>query len=207
VVVAGEGRAFSSGLDTSLFGAQTNGVPVDISYLQDSFTVFEELPVPTVAAVRGPCLGGGLQLAIACDLRVAAPDASFSAFEVRWGIIPDLGGTQRLPRLVGLGRAKEMVLTARMVSGDEAFAWGLANRLVDAEKVLDEALGWARELAAGPPLALGAAKRLTQTAFDLPVRAGLRREEAAQRRMLASEDFREAVLAALEKRAPQFKAR
>lgn len=207
VVVIGEGRAFSSGLDTSLFGEQSDGAPVDINALQESFTAFEELPVPTIAAVRGACLGGGLQLAIACDLRVVAPDAGFSAFEVRWGIIPDLGGTQRLPRLIGQGRALEMVLTARMVSGEEAFAWGLANRCVPSDRVGAEAIAWAQELASGPPLALAAAKRLTRTAFDLPVRSGLRREEAAQRRMLASEDFREAVMAALEKRAPRYAAR
>lgn len=209
VVVRGEGRAFSSGLDTSLFGRQFTGGSdtVDIAYLQRAFTVYEELPVPTIAAVQGPCFGGGLQLAIACDLRVVADDAQLSAYEVRWGIIPDLGGTQRLPRLIGLGRAKEMVLTARTISGVEAHAWGLANRSVSADRVLDEALSWARELAAGPPLALAAAKRLTAAALDLPVRAGLRREASAQRRILASEDFREAVAAALEKRPPAYRGR
>jgi enoyl-CoA hydratase/carnithine racemase len=132
-------------------------------------------------------------------------DAQLSVYELRWGIVPDLGGTQRLPRIVGLGRAKEMILTARMVPGPEAYAWGLANRCVPAERLDAEALELARVLAAGPPLAAAAAKRLAGTAFDLPVRTGLRREAAAQRRMLGSDDFREAVMAALEKRAPAYR--
>jgi enoyl-CoA hydratase/carnithine racemase len=206
VVVTGEGRAFSSGLDTSLFTSGPAG-PIDIGRLQRAFTIFEEIELPTIAAVRGPCLGGGLQLAIACDLRVVADDVRLSAFEVNWGIIPDLGGTQRLPRLVGLGRAKEMVLTARSVGGAEALAWGLANRCVAPDDMLAEAVAWAAELAAGPPLALAAAKRLAGTALDLPVHTGLRREAAAQRRMLASEDFIEAVTARMQKRAPSYQGR
>jgi enoyl-CoA hydratase/carnithine racemase len=206
VVVCGEGRAFSSGLDTSLFGSPPPG-GIDIPRLQRAFTVFEEIPLPTIAAVRGPCLGGGLQLAIACDVRVVADDAQLSAFEVRWGIIPDLGGTQRLPRLIGLGRAKELVLTARTIGGAEALAWGLANRCVAPDDVFEEAFAWATELAAGPPLALAAAKRLTTAALDIPVHAGLRREATAQRRMLASEDFVEAVSARIQKRPPSFRGR
>ena len=207
VVVRGEGRAFSSGLDTSIFAEGLSGTPgeIDVARLQRAFTVFEELPVPTVAAVRGICYGGGIQLAAACDLRVVSDDAQLSVYELRWAIIPDLGGTQRLPRLVGLGRAKEMILTARIVPGSEAYAWGLANRCVPADRVDEEALELARTLAGGPPLALAAAKRLAATALDLPVHEGLRREAAAQRRMLLSGDFREAVTAAFEKRAPAFR--
>jgi len=207
VVVRGEGRAFSSGLDTSIFSQGLGGVPgeIDVARLQRAFTVFEELPVPTVAAVRGICYGGGIQLAAACDLRVVSDDAQLSVYELRWAIIPDLGGTQRLPRLIGLGRAKEMILTARIVLGAEAYAWGLANRCVPPERVDAEAIDLARSLAAGPPLALAAAKRLATTALDLPVHDGLRREAAAQRRILLSDDFREAVQAAFEKRAPAFR--
>lgn len=206
VVVTGEGRAFSSGLDTSLFGSQT-GTDIDIAALQGAFTIYEEIPVPTIAAVRGVCFGGGFQLAIACDLRVVSDDAQMSAFEVRWGIIPDLGGTQRLPRLIGVGRAKEMILTARPVSGAEALAWGLANRCVPAADAVPEAIAWATEIAGGPPLALAAAKRLTGTAFDTPVLAGLRREASAQRRMLASRDFIEAITARMQNRDPSFRGR
>lgn len=206
VVVTGEGRAFSSGLDTSLF-AGSGGDPraLDIAALQRSFTAYERLPKPTLAAVGGPALGGGLQLAIACDLRVAADDAELGALEVRWGIIPDLGGTQRLPRLVGVGRAKEMAMTGRRVGAEEALAWGLVNRVVPRGSLPEEATRWARELAAGPPLALAAAKALVGMALDAPVSVGLEREIARQRRLLASADFAEAVSARFAKRPPAYK--
>jgi len=211
LVLTGEGRAFSSGLDTSLFATGIDGggnpLSLDIAALQSCFSAYEEIGVPTIAAIRGPALGGGIQLAAACDLRVAGDDAELAVYEIRWGIIPDLGGTQRLPRLIGLGRAKELVLTGRRVGAVEALAWGLVNRVVPADQVLDEAIGWARELAAGPPLALSAAKRLATSAFDVPVSGGLEREAMINRRLLASDDFREAVVARFEKRAPRFNAR
>lgn len=214
VLIAGEGRAFCSGLDTSLFGLMVSGseeglppATFDISALQEPFTAFERISKPTVAALHGPTFGGGLQLALGCDLRIAADDARLSAFEIRWGIIPDLGGTTRLPKLVGLGRAKEMIMTGREVSPEEAQAWGLVNRVVPAAFLREEAMTWARELAAGPPLALAAAKRLALAALDVTVDEGLDREIAAQRRILASRDFVEAVTARIEKRSPQFEAR
>jgi enoyl-CoA hydratase/carnithine racemase len=213
VVVSGEGRAFSSGLDTSLFAALTAGspagapLPVDIAALQASFSVFETMPKPTIAAVGGLALGGGAQLALACDLRVAGDDAELGLYEIRWAIVPDLGGTQRLPRLVGVGRAKELVLTGRRIGAAEALAWGLVNRVVERARLEEEAMTWARELAAGPPLALAAAKRLVGGALDVPVAAGLEREAAINRRLVGTDDFREAVTARLERREPAFHAR
>lgn len=209
VMVRGAGRAFSSGLDTSIFASAMGGggspLDVDIASLQRSFTSFEEIAKPTVAAIAGPCFGGGLQLAIACDVRIAADDASLSVMELRWGIIPDLGATTRLPRLVGLGRAKEMILTARRVAAEEAERWGLVNRVVPRARLEEEAAAFAAELAAGPPLALAAAKRLAARAFDEPVAVGLLREQAAQRRILASADFLEAVAARVGKREPEYR--
>lgn len=210
VVLTGEGKAFSSGLDTSLFASGIGGgspLTLDIASLQRCFTAYETIPKPTIAAVGGLALGGGIQLAAACDLRVAADDAELAVYEIRWGIIPDLGGTQRLPRLIGLGRAKELVMTGRRMKADEALAWGLVNRVVSRDALLEEALGWAKELAAGPPLAVAAAKRLTTEAFEMPLAAGLEREAMVNRRLLATEDFREAVMARFEKRTPAFRAR
>ena len=210
VVLSGEGRAFSSGLDTSLFASGIGGgspLTLDIAALQSCFTAFETIPKPAIAAVAGLALGGGIQLAAACDLRVAADDAELAVYEIRWGIIPDLGGTQRLPRLIGLGRAKELVLTGRRIRADEALAWGLVNRVVPRDRLLDETIGWARELAAGPPLAVAAAKRLATAAFDVPLLTGLEREAMINRRLLATDDFREAVMARFEKRTPTFRAR
>lgn len=210
VVVTGEGGSFSSGIDTTIFTSGGEGEPpasIDIARLQRAYSIYEEIPKPTIAAVAGPAFGGGLQLALACDLRVVAEDAQLSILETRWGIMPDLGGTQRLPRLIGLGRAKEMSFTARRIGAEEALAWGLANKVVPPGEHIKAAAGWAAELAAGPPLALAAIKRLTNQAFDVPVASGLEREAAAQRRMLASEDFIEAVTARIQKREPQYRGR
>lgn len=209
VVVTGDGANFSSGIDTTVFTSGSNGSPssIDIGSLQDAFTIFESIQQPTIAAIAGPTFGAGLQLAIACDFRVAAPDTELSVMEVRWGILPDLGGTQRLPRLIGLGRAKELAMTARRVGSEEALQIGLVNKLVPAGAHLQSASEWARELAAGPPLALAAIKRLMNGAFDTPVREGLDREATAQRRILASSDFIEAVTARVQKREPHFQAR
>jgi len=209
VVVTGDGPNFSSGIDTTIFTSGNNSSPstIDIGRLQSSFTVYEQMLKPTIAAVAGPTFGAGFQLAIACDFRVAAADVQLSLMEVRWGIVPDLGGTQRLPRLVGLGRAKEMAMTARRVGAEEALSVGLVNRVVPPSDCRDEAIAWARELASGPPLALAAIKRLINSAFDSSVGTGLDREATAQRRILASTDFVEAVSARVEKREPRFRAR
>lgn len=211
VVVTGEGQAFSSGIDVTIFseGLAEGRDPagIDIARLQRAYSVFEVVPKPVIAAVHGPTFGGGIQLALACDLRVAAEDAVFSVMETRWGIIPDLGAIHRLPRILGLGRAKDLLLTGRRVSADEALQLGLANRLVPSGQDVKEATAWARELAAGPPLALARIKRLVNAAFEVSVGAGLEREAAAQRPVLASADFREAVAARIEQREPRYQGR
>lgn len=213
VVVAGEGTAFSSGIDVSIFAEGTpDGKPfdpltVDVAAFQRSFTIFEQIPKPTIAAVQGPAFGAGIQLAAACDLRIAADDVRFSVMETKWGIIPDLGGTQRLPRLVGIGRAKDLAFSGRIVEADEALAIGLANRVVPGGDLAKEAAAWAAELAAQPPLAIAAIKRLANAAFDVPVSTGLEREAMNQRRMMASADFVEAVTARFEQRQPRYRGR
>jgi len=208
VVVTGEGN-FSSGIDTSVFTSGNGSDPVgtDVATLQRSFTIFETISKPVVAALDGPSFGAGFQLALACDLRVAAEGVRLSVMEVRWGIIPDLGATTRLPRLVGIGRAKELAFTAREIGAEEALAWGLVNRVTPAGEHLKAATEWARELAAGPPLAIAGIKRLMNASFDAPIATGLEREAMVQRRILASQDFIEAVGARIERRTPQFKAR
>src|SRR6266511_2977155 len=121
VLVTGEGRAFSSGLDVAEFAAarDLDHAEALVAELQRAVAALERMPKPVVAAVNGLAMGGGLQLAIACDLRIASEDAQFAAMEMRWAIVPDLGGTERLPRLIGLGRAKEMILTGRPVMAAE----------------------------------------------------------------------------------------
>jgi enoyl-CoA hydratase/carnithine racemase len=204
VLVRGEGGTFSSGIDVSVLGEQaTEGARVDESFitrLQDAFTAFEELDVPTLAAIEGPCFGAGLQLALACHLRAVAPDASMSIMETRWALIPDLGGTYRLPRLVGLGRATELTLTARRVAADEAVRIGLAEVRFDD---LEGAHALARRLASGPG-AVRRAPRLLRENLDRDRTVALAAERAAQLECIAGPDFAEAVAAEIEGREPRY---
>jgi enoyl-CoA hydratase/carnithine racemase len=209
VVVTGAGESFSSGIDVTTFasgdGALDPGT-TNVKRFQDAFTVFEQLGCPVIAAIERHCFGAGFQLALACDLRVVADGAQLSVMETRWGIIPDLGATTRLPRLVGLGRAKDLAMTARIIDAEEAERIGFADRRVPAGGARKVAAELAGELAAGPPLALAGIKRLMNAAFDAPVADGLAREAAVQRRVLGSKDFIEAVTARFEKRPPTFTA-
>ncbi len=206
VLLTGEGRAFSAGLDVSLFGSQLTQAPSDewIAGLQQSFTAYEDLPVPVVAGVRGAALGGGLQLALAAHLRVAAPDATFGLLEARWALLPDLGGLTRLPRLVGLGRATDLALSARTIDAPTALAWGLVDAVLDDEDFGAAARGYAARLATGPTVALGQIPHIARESFRVDRAASLAAERAAQQACLASADFREAATAALERRPPSF---
>lgn len=205
VLVAGRGGTFSSGIDVSVFGGQAEeGISLEfIARLQGSFTVFEDCPKPTVAAIQGYCFGAGIQLAAACHLRAVGADAQLSVMEARWGLIPDLGGTYRLPRLIGLGRATELVLTARSVSADEALRIGLAEVDLGADDPFEEALRFAAELAAGP----GAVRRapgLLRGNLERSREAAFRQEAETQRACIEGPDFAEAVTARMEGRAPEF---
>lgn len=204
VVVTGAGGTFSSGLDTSLFGQVSRGIDAEwIAHLQGAFTIFEECPKPTIAVIRGHCLGAGAQLAAACHLRLVADDAEIALAERRWALVPDLGGTWRLPRLVGLGRANDWVMTGRTVGADEAVASGFAQgRVADDEDVAT----YARALAAAP----GATRRvpaLLRENLDRDREAGLAAEARAQLACLAGPDVREAVAAAMQQRPPLFVGR
>jgi enoyl-CoA hydratase/carnithine racemase len=208
VVVAGRGGVFSSGLDVSVFGTLSQG-GVDGSFiagLQAAFTAYEELDVPTIAAIEGYCFGGGIQLAAACHLRAVAPDAELSVMESRWGLVPDLGGTWRLPRLVGLGRATELTLTARRVGADEARAIGLAELALPADGAQDAAHELAARLAAGPG-AVRRAPRLLRENLGRDRTAALAAEREVQLACLTGPDVTEAIMAQLEGRTPRFVGR
>jgi methylglutaconyl-CoA hydratase len=206
VVVTGAGRAFSSGLDVAEFAAMSDPAAAEraVADIQRAVSAFELLPKPVVAAVNGLAFGGGLQLAIACDLRLASDRAEFASMEMRWAIVPDLGGTERLPRLVGLGRAKELIFTGRPVGADEAVRIGLVNRVVAAHDLATEAAELAGGLASGPTLALGLAKRALNEAFERSAADGLEAARRAQRRTFASSDHAEAKAAFAERRPPRF---
>jgi enoyl-CoA hydratase/carnithine racemase len=211
VVLSGEGRSFCAGLDVAVFqtmGGQDvedvlgRGPGETASWAQKAVTVWRTLPVPVIAAIHGHALGGGLQLALGADIRIVAPDAQLSVLEIRWGLIPDMTGTQILPGLVGRDVAKELTFTGRMVSGEEAGRIGLATR-VSATPHTD-ALALAREIANRSPSAVRAAKALLDAAGEVSFEEGLRAEQDAQRRLIGSADQVEAMLSFLEGRLPRW---
>jgi len=187
VVLWGGPRIFAAGADIAEFGGTEEARRVGRHFL-GTLDAWATIPRVTIAAVNGFALGGGCELALACDLRVAADDARFGQPEILLGIIPGGGGTQRLPRLVGPSRAKDMVLTGRQVPADEALRIGLADRVVPAADVRDAALAWAAELARGPLVAQALAKRAIDDGLDGPLAAGLELEQELFGEVFATED-------------------
>jgi enoyl-CoA hydratase len=206
IVLAGGERAFAAGADIKELLHETPVSLLDHDRLA-AWDRIAALGTPIVAAVRGYALGGGCELALACDLIVAGDDAQFGQPEIRLGVIPGAGGTQRLARAIGKARAMELILTGRTMSAHEAHAAGLVNRVVPAEATLEAALDLAAAIAAQPPLALRAAKEAVRLAFELPLSAGLAFERRAFALLFATEDRREGMEAFVEKRAPRWKGR
>ncbi|HSI97697.1 MAG TPA: enoyl-CoA hydratase-related protein [Gaiellaceae bacterium] len=213
IVLKGAGeRAFVAGADISEFPslreaaaeAQERGSARGIQKLGARMDTARK---PFVAAIHGFCLGGGLELAMCCDIRVASEDAQLGQPEIKLGLIPGGGGTQRLPRLVGLGRALLLNLTGDFVDARTAYDWGLVEKVVPREELLDTALETARTIAARSPVSVAVLRELARTTRDLPLEEGLRREADGFRRCLESEDGAEGVAAFLEKREPQFTGR
>jgi enoyl-CoA hydratase/carnithine racemase len=213
VVLSGEGRAFCAGLDVSSFAAMADrdargpnlfdrSDESPANFAQRAAWVWTELPVPVIAAVHGVAFGGGLQIALAADIRFVAPDARLSVMEVKWGLIPDMTGTQSLRRLVRLDVAKELTYTGRIVSGSEACELGLATRVSDAPR--EAALELAHEIAAKSPDAIRSGKQLLDASALVSVEDGLALEEKLQRSLIGSPNQVESVRANLQKRAPSF---
>ena len=210
IVLRGAGdRAFVAGADIKEFPSLRDA-PRDggsARGIQKVGAEVERLRTPVIAALHGFCLGGGLELAMACDIRVAAEDAQIGQPEIKLGLLPGGGGTQRLPRLVGPGRALLMNMTGDPISGTQAYEWGLVERAVPREQLLDTAREIAVTIAQRSPHAIGAIKQLAAETRDLPLEDGLRREAEAFMRCLASADGQEGVAAFIEKREPQWTGR
>jgi enoyl-CoA hydratase/carnithine racemase len=226
LVVIGQGRAFSSGIDRSSFnpansgglfseagsGAPTDGAADDplvagVTDIQASYSWLAEAPYPTIAAVRGYALGAGLQLALACDLRLVVPGARLGLPEHRYGLLPDLGGLYWLPRVVGAAKAKELVWTGEPIDAEEALRIGLANRLVRDDELETEAAKLAETLAAQPPIAVAGSKRAIDAAAGQTLAEGLREAAVGQARCIRSADFVEAVTAFASGRQPTYQNR
>jgi 2-oxoglutaroyl-CoA hydrolase len=204
VVLTGAGEAFTAGGDIAAF---LEAEPEQLSRLAWNVAAPERCPKPVIAKLRGYCLGVGLELALACDFRIAADDVQLGLPEVGLGMIPGSGGTQRLARLIGVGRAKDVVMRRRRIGADDALAWGLVGEIVGPDEVdaaVDRVLG---ELAELSPLALRLAKRVLNHVYDAPLSIGLELEGLAYGLLRSTHDFREGVEAFGEKRPPKFEGR
>jgi len=215
VVLSGEGRAFCAGLDFSSFQSMADpnrersqpifdpsGDDSPANFAQRCAYIWTEAPMPVIAAVHGVAFGGGLQVAMGCDIRFVAPDARMSVMEIKWGIIPDMSGTQTLRHLVPLDVVKELTYTGRIVSGTEAKELGLATHV--AENPYEAAMALAREIAAKNPEAVRAAKKMLNASRLVSLKEGLQMEANLQRTLIGKPNQIEAVKANLENRDPVF---
>lgn len=212
IVLSGEGRAFCAGLDRSLFQTLASGGGGELlagprsvggaNRLQQAVAIWRDMAVPVIAAVQGQAFGGGLQLALAADMRILAPDAQVSVMEIRWGIVPDLGGIGCLRRLVRDDVLRDLVYSGRVVGGEEALALGLATRLAGEPRAA--ALSHAGEIAAKSPDAIRAAKALINLAADASFSTLRRAESEAQASLIGKPNQIEAVMANLQARTARY---
>ena len=212
VVLTGSGRAFSAGQDLEEAALLQGDMAAEVARSLDAhyhpvLRQLHALPIPVVAAVNGIAAGAGANLALNCDLVIAARSASFQQAFTRIGLLPDCGGTWYLPRLVGLARAKALALLAAPLAAEEALSWGLIARLAEDETFLPETRALAEQLASGPAVAYGLTKAALDAAFDNSFEAQLDLEAASQQRAAATADFREGLAAFKEKRAPRFRGK
>jgi enoyl-CoA hydratase/carnithine racemase len=210
VVVRGAGPMFSAGMDFGALGAlaeEPERLREFRAGVLAAWNLCEEMLKPTVAQIHGACIGGALELALACDLRVVASDSLVGIPETRVGLIPDVGGCSRLPSVVGLGRAKELIMTGRMIDGTEAERIGLANRVASADQLEEATDALVTELLACAPLAVGHAKRVLDSAAKPALAATLEHEVTVQELCAQSDDFAEGTRAFAERRQPAFSGR
>lgn len=209
VVVSGSGeRAFSAGSDVKAFESH-RGAAGRAHFAREEavFKRLADLPMPTIAAIESNALGGGLELALACDIRVASEKASLGLPEVRLAVTPGAGGTQRLPRVVGVGRAKELTLTGRILDAQEAERIGLVSRVVPVGQARAAADEIAAQICERGPIAVREVKRLIDLALDVAIEAGIAAEIDASERVFNSEDMLEGARAFFEKRAPSYRGK
>jgi enoyl-CoA hydratase/carnithine racemase len=207
VILTGTGnKAFCAGADLKeREGMSMSNVRQYIRTIRDTFTDIENLPMPVICAINGVALGGGLELALACDIRIASENAKLGLTEVTLGIIPGGGGTQRLPRLVGRGKAKEMLFLGQRITAPEAFDIGLINRITSEDKLMDVAIEVAEQIVNNPPIAVQQAKIAINRGMEVELAEGLEIESAAYEVCIPTKDRLEALAAFKEKRKPVFK--
>jgi enoyl-CoA hydratase/carnithine racemase len=210
VVVRGDGAMFSSGMDLNDLRALSEdpaGLRPFRRAILNWWNLLEEMPKPTIVQIHGACLGGAFELALAADFRVMAEDAMAGIMEVRVGLLPDVGGCSRLPSIVGLGNAKELIMTGKVIDGREAHRIGFANRIAPADELDALTEAFADELLQCAPRAVGMAKRIIDASAKPALAVTLELEVQAQEALAASEDFAEGTRAFFEKRLPEFAGR
>jgi enoyl-CoA hydratase/carnithine racemase len=210
VVLRGDGPMFSSGMDVSSL-AELSEQPESLRPFRrpiiDTWNLLEEMAKPTICQIHGGCIGGAMELALACDMRVMAEDAVCGLVETRVGLLPDVGGCSRLPAVVGLGVAKELIMASKIIDGREAHRIGFANRIAPADQLDATTDGLVNELLACAPRAVGLAKRVMDSAAKPALATTLEQEVTAQEILAASDDFAEGTRAFKEKRDPEFAGR
>ena len=210
VVVRGNGPMFSSGMDLGdlkSVSQEPENLREFRTPILEWWNLLEEMPKPTIAQIHGACIGGAMELALAADMRVMAADAVAAILEVKIGLIPDVGGCSRLPAVVGVGRAKELIMTGRFLGAEEALAIGFANRVAPADELDATTEALANELLAAAPIAVALAKSVIDRAAKPALEETLELEVDAQERLAASDDFAEGASAFMEKRSPEFAGR
>jgi enoyl-CoA hydratase len=207
LIITGSDKVFGAGADIKeIREIKTVTQAYDfVEKAQNLFNAVDVLPKPTIAAVAGPALGGGCELALACDLRIAAENARFGQPEIKIGVIPGGGGTQRLPRLVGVGRAKEILFFGEPIDAREAWRIGLVNRVTSLESLMNEAEKMAKDLVSRPAYALRMLKSAVNEGLGMDLRAGLTYEKRCFEALFTSKDKEEGMAAFIEKRKPEFK--
>jgi len=206
VILTGAGRGFCAGADIKDM-ADPNAKPLPIGKRYTFFNTLEDLEKPVIAAINGPCNGGGLEIALCCDFRIASETANLGLGEVKLGVIPAGGGTARLPRLIGPGRAKEFLYFGNRIDGKEAHEIGLVNRVVPPDELMPEAKRWAAELAERPPLSLKMLKYCVNLGMQMDLLGAIDYEGRCAAVLRNTEDHKEGVMAFVEKRKPVFKGK
>lgn len=206
VILTGEGKAFVAGADIAEMSTLTAEQGANFAKLgMDTFTLIEKLSKPVIAALNGFALGGGCEISLACDIRIASTKAVLGQPEVGLGITPGFGGTQRLPRAIGMSKAKELIYTAKTIKADEALAIGLVSKVVEPEELMDEAVALAKSIQKNSKLAVKYAKQAINTGMQADIDTGMDIEKAAFGMCFATYDQKEGMKAFLEKRKAEFK--